>query len=103
MTTFTWKIEQLERQASDGLVVVSYWRVIAVDGDYTAESYGSTTHSRADEFTPYEDLAEADVINWVKAKLDVAEIEASLQSQIDAKRTPTQLIGMPWAVNESQA
>jgi len=36
------------------------------------------------------------VIAWVKEKLDATAIEASLQSQIDAKKTPTTATGVPW-------
>jgi hypothetical protein len=39
--TTTWTIAQLERNTSDGGVTVAHWRVSAVDGDYTASSYGT--------------------------------------------------------------
>jgi hypothetical protein len=38
---YTWTIAQLERNTSDGGVTVVHWRVSAVDGDYTASSYGT--------------------------------------------------------------
>lgn len=94
--TITWKISQLDRQSSDGLVFTSHWRVVAEEDGYTAETYGSMGHERADEFIPYEDLTEQEVIGWVKAKLDVASIESSLQDQINAKKAPATLSGVPW-------
>jgi hypothetical protein len=36
------------------------------------------------------------VIAWVKEKLEIAEIEASLQTQIDAKKYPAVATGTPW-------
>ena len=37
----TWTIATLERELSDGGVVVAHWRVTEVDGDYSASSYGT--------------------------------------------------------------
>jgi hypothetical protein len=72
MTT-TWKIAQLDRQTSDGLVTIAHWRVDAVDGDYSAGSYGA-----------------------VGFELDVEAIETSLAAQIEAKKNPTTAVGVPW-------
>jgi hypothetical protein len=95
MTT-TWTITQLDRQTSDGLVTTAHWRVDAVDGDYSAGSYGTVGFERGESFIPYDSLTEAQVIAWVKDKLDVEEIEAGLQAQIDAKKNPVTATGTPW-------
>jgi hypothetical protein len=94
--TITWTINQLDRQTADGLVTTAHWRVDAVDGEHTAGSYGSVSFERGTSFTAYNSLTEAQVIAWVKDKLEVAEIEASLQSQINAKKTPVTSTGLPW-------
>ena len=94
--TITWKIAQLDRQTSDGLVTTAHWTVNAVDGEYSAGSYGTVGFERGDTFVAYESLTEAQVIAWVKDKLEVAEIEASLQAQIDAKKNPKTAAGVPW-------
>jgi len=95
MTT-TWKIEQLDRQTSDGLVTTAHWRVNAVDGDYSAGSYGTVGFERGESFIAYESLTEAQVIAWVKDKLDVEAIEANLAAQIEYLKNPTTATGMPW-------
>ena len=95
MTT-TWTIAQLDRQASDGLVTTAHWRVDAVDGDYSAGSYGSVGFERGDTFVAYDSLTEAQVIAWVKDKLEVAEIEARLTAQIAAQKNPVTATGVPW-------
>jgi hypothetical protein len=95
MTT-TWTIAQLDRQTSDGLVTTAHWRVDAVDGEYSAGSYGTVGFERGDTFIAYNSLTEAQVIAWVKNKLDVETIEASLQAQIDAKKNPVTATGVPW-------
>ena len=96
MATITWTIAQLDRQTSDGLVTTAHWRVDAVDGDYSAGSYGTVGFERGDTFIAYESLTEAQVIAWVKDKLDVEAIEARLQAQIIATKAPTTATGIPW-------
>jgi hypothetical protein len=95
MTT-TWSIAQLDRQTSDGLVTTAHYRVDAVDGEYSAGSYGTVGFERGTSFTAYASLTEAQVIAWVKDKLDVEAIEASLAAQIEAKKAPTTAVGVPW-------
>lgn len=92
----TWSIAQLNRQTSDGLVTTAHWRVDAVDGNYAIESYGAVNFERSDTFTAYDLLTEAEVIAWVKEKLEVEEIEANLAAQIAAKKNPTTAVGVPW-------
>ena len=95
MTT-TWKIAQLDRQTSDGLVTTAHWRVDAVDGEHTVGSYGTVGFERGESFIAYESLTEAQVIAWVKDKLDVEAIEESLAAQIAAQKAPTTASGTPW-------
>jgi len=95
MTT-TWTIAQLDRQTSDGLVTTAHWRVDAVDGNYSAGTYGSVGFERGTSFTAYASLTEAQVIAWVKDKLDAEAIEAGLAAQIEAKKAPTTAVGVPW-------
>ena len=95
MTT-TWTIAQLDRQTSDGLVTTAHWRVNAVDGDYSAGSYGTVGFERGDTFIAYDSLTEAQVIAWVKDKLDVEAIEANLAAQIALQKAPVTATGVPW-------
>jgi hypothetical protein len=92
----TYSIAQLDRQTSDGLVTTAHYTVNAVDGHYSAGSYGSIGFERGDSFIAYELLTEAQVIAWVKDKLDVEAIEANLAAEIAAKKAPTTAVGVPW-------
>lgn len=95
----TWTIATLERELSDGGVVVAHWRATAVDGDFSASSYGTcgfTPDPSDPSFVAYDSLTEADVIGWVQAELDQDAIEASLAAQIEADKNPTQAAGVPW-------
>lgn len=94
-----WTIAQLERNADDNGVVTAHWRVSAVDGDYTASSYGTcswTPEPSTEGFVPFEDLTEAMVIEWVKGSLDVEAIEAGLTAQIEEQKAPKVIAGTPW-------
>ena len=94
--TITWTIAQLDRQTSDGLVTTAHWTVNAVDGDYSAGAYGTVGFERGDTFIAYNSLTEAQVIDWVKDKLDVEAIEANLAEQIASQKAPVTATGVPW-------
>jgi hypothetical protein len=98
MTTFTWQIAQMDRLTSDGFVVTVHYRVNAVDGEYNASTYGTIGYTQDnDTYTPYADLTQTQVIGWVQTSLGKDTVEASLQSQIDALKNPTQATGLPWS------
>ena len=95
----TWTISTLERELSDGGVIVAHWRATAVDGDFSASNYGTcgfTPDPSASGFIAYDSLTEADVIGWVQAEVDQDAIEASLAAKIEADKNPTQAAGVPW-------
>jgi hypothetical protein len=92
----TYKIDNLERQASDDLVIVAHWRVDAIDGEHTAGAYGSVGFTRGDDFIPFEQLTEAQVLEWVKAQLEVEQIEAALAQIIAEQKAPSKISGTPW-------
>ena len=95
----TYKIDNLERQVSDDLVITAHWRVDAVDGEHTAGAYGSVGFTRGDDFIPFEELTEAQVLEWVKAQLDVEQIEAALAQIIAEQKAPSKVAGMPWSAD----
>ena len=96
----TWTISTLERELSDGGVIVAHWRATDVDGDYSASSYGTcgfTYDASASDFTPYDDLTESQVLGWCWANgVDQDAIEASLAAKIEKDKNPTQANGVPW-------
>jgi hypothetical protein len=97
-TVFTWHIAQLERETADGYVFTAHYTIDANDGTYKAGAYGSIGFERPEEdMIPFADLTEEIVIGWVKERLDVEQIEAALQSQLDEQRHPSKASGLPWA------
>ena len=94
----TWKIVNMERDASTGFVNNVHWTCSDVDGDYSGSTYGSLGLSG--ELTiPYEDLTEEVVIGWVKASMGeetVAAHEAAVAAQIADAKAPKVAVGTPW-------
>jgi hypothetical protein len=95
----TWTIAQLERNTADGGVVVAHWRCEAVDGDYSASSYGTvgfTPDATDPAYIPFESLTEADVLEWVYAAVNKDAIEFNLAANIEDQKTPKTEVGLPW-------
>ena len=108
MTTFTWKVSNLERNVADGRVTTVHYIVNALSdtvdpnsesgGFYSAGAYGALNFN-GDVTTQFENLTEEVVVGWVKDQFGeekVAEIEAALQAQIDERVAPTKAAGLPW-------
>lgn len=89
----------MDRLTSDGFVVVVHYNVSAVDGDYQASTYGTTSYTQTpgETYIPYDELTQAAVVGWVQDALGKETVEASLQGQIDALKNPVQESGLPWA------
>ena len=97
-TTTIWNIAQLERHTADGIVFTAHYTVDANDGTYSAGAYGSVgLEAPEGNVIPFADLTPEIVIGWVQDKLNVEEIEAALQAQLDQQRTPTTAAGVPWS------
>jgi hypothetical protein len=101
MTDYTWTIATCEHDIATGGITVAHWRVTAVDGDFTASAYstaGFTPDATSPDFKPYDQVTEAEVLDWVWASgVDKDETEASLATQIEEQKNPTSEAGVPWA------
>jgi hypothetical protein len=101
--TIEWKIEQMDRQTSNGLVTTVHWRANATEDSYSATSYGSVGLTAGQSLIPFADLTKEVVIGWVKDKLgeeQVTAIEDSLTAQIESQKEPVSASGLPaaWTV-----
>ena len=101
--TIEWKIEQMDRQTSNGLVTTVHWRANATEDSYSATSYGSVGLTAGQSLIPFADLTKEVVIGWVKDKLgeeQVTAIEESLAAQIESQKEPVSASGLPaaWTV-----
>lgn len=97
MTTVNWTISTLDRDVATGFVNVAHWQASAVDGDYSASTYATSSWADGTPTTPYADLTQATVLDWIWANgVDKEAVEASLQAQIDAQKNPVSATGVPW-------
>jgi len=99
MVTFSWNIGSLEREIEDGFVFTAHWTVSAVDGEFSASSYGSIGFERPDSLIDYEDLTEDTVIDWIQEKMGEEAVEAvedALLAQIAEQKSPIKASGLPW-------
>jgi len=94
---FTWNVVQMDRKSADGFVTTVHYNVSAVDGEFTASTYGTVGYTEEGAFTPYSQLTEAVVVGWVKDSLGQSTVEEALAAQIEAQKNPVQLSGLPWA------
>jgi hypothetical protein len=93
---YQWNVVQMDRLTSDGFVVTVHYTVNAVDGDYTASTYGTVGYTEEGAFTPYSQLTEALVVGWVKDSLGQATVEEALSAQIESQKNPVSESGLPW-------
>ncbi len=107
-TNFQWVISQLncavESEGLPNVINVIHWRynAIQVDGDITwfADMYNSSgiAQPNPQNFIPYEDVTEAEVIGWLEEILPVDEMKASLEANIYNQQHPTEItLPLPWA------
>lgn len=106
-TTFAWKINNLERETSDGFVFTAHYSVTAISdvldpegNPYNSGAYGSVGLERPKSLVPYDQLTEEEVVGWVQDKLGgaskVAEIQAALEARIQEQIHPSSASGLPW-------
>jgi hypothetical protein len=103
-----WIIENMKRQSEDGLVVEVAYRVVKKENGIIADKTGKVTLQgdvNSPDFTPYKDLKESQVIEWVKSNVDVQEIESIVESLFDeklSKRSSNSFkSGLPWNIINS--
>jgi hypothetical protein len=98
---YNWIVNAMEVKLSEGemknVVTMVHWRRTAIDGEFSAESYGtcSVGNPTPEAFVSYEDLTKEEVESWLEASLDVSEIDANLDYQIQSKKNPIQATLQP--------
>ena len=90
------KIVNLDRSTDGDVVTNVHYTVSKTDGEAVGSSYGSVGVAVGDTVIPFADLTEATVVEWVKEKLDLVALEASLDAQIAEQKAPKVASGLPW-------
>ena len=106
-TVFEWVISQLncavESEGLPDVINMIHWRYNAtqVDGDKTwfADTYGASSVAQPNpqNFIPYADVTEAEVIGWLEEILPVDAMQASLEANIALQINPVEVtLPLPW-------
>jgi len=100
--SYTWKVNQLERDVADDYVTTVHYGVDAVDGDHSQGAYGTVSFDKetSPSSSAYDSLSEATVLGWVHGKVAKADIETALAKRVALLATPVSAVGMPWVVAE---
>jgi hypothetical protein len=107
MTTYTWSITRLDcyaqAEGQTDVVFVAWWNLLGSNGAY--EGFVSGTqgliYNGLTPFTPYQDLTEQQVIDWVKNAMGpnlISQYEYDIDSQIASESRPIVVTPpLPWS------
>ena len=94
---YTWNVVQMDRNTDGGFVTTVHYTVSAVDGEFTASTYGTVGYTQEDKsYIPFANLTKEQVIGWVKDSLGKDTVEDALAAQIEALKNPVNQSGLPW-------
>jgi hypothetical protein len=106
-TLFSWTISQLncavESEGLPDVINMIHWRYNATqehDGKvYFADVYGASSVAQPNpqNFIPYADVTEAEVISWLEQILPVDAMQLSLENNIALQINPVEVtLPLPW-------
>jgi hypothetical protein len=106
-TNFQWIISQLncavESEGLPNVINVIHYRYNAtkVEGNktYFAETYGAVNVAQPNpqNFIPYEDVTEQEIINWLEQILPIDAMQSSLEANIALQINPVEVtLPLPW-------
>jgi hypothetical protein len=108
--TYTWKLTSLKKRNSgslNGVVFQTYWQKIGTDANGNTGVFSGATPFDPEQidpanFTPFEQLTEETVLNWVKSIVIGSyeeHVNEQIQRQIDDKVSASEEIAsgsFPW-------
>jgi hypothetical protein len=106
-TVFQWVISELncavESEGLPDVINVIHWRYNATqehDGKtYFADTYGASSVAQPNpqNFIPYEDVTEEEVIGWLEEILPVEAMQLALENNIALQINPVEVtLPLPW-------
>ena len=100
--SYTWKVNNLERDVVDDYITTVHYGCDAVDGEHSQGAYGTVSFDKATSpsSSSFGTLDEATVLSWVHAKVEPSKVEEALAERIGLLANPVSAVGMPWAVAE---
>ena len=103
-TQIKWVITQMDcyPQAEDktDVVFTLHWSCNATDGTYNASIYSTcgVTYVAGTPYTPYANLTQEQVLNWLWESVDKTATQTALDSMIESQINPTVVTpALPWS------
>lgn len=103
MTKYKWQINALDCIPKEGqmidVVKIVHWSRLAEQDNIQVSIYGTMNCGQPSEidFTAYPDLTYDQICTWLEAGLNVAELDANLDSQIENIINPPIItLPLPW-------
>ena len=97
-TTIVWAVPVTDYLVADGFITTAHYTCNAVDGDYTASIYSTSSWASGTPTIPYASVTMAEVLDWVWANgVDKQATEDALAANIALQKNPTQASGTPWS------
>ena len=98
---YAWRVEGLSKDPSTGAVEMVHWCCHGnKDGQYDSVEHGATNHTpdpSSADFTPFSDLTETQVLDWVYGLVSKDNIEAAIAKKIANMESPTLEISYPFS------
>jgi len=98
---YTWEVTGL-KTTNGGGVVQTYWKKTGTDADGNTGTFSGATpfdvDESAEDYIPFEDLTEADVLGWIQAVV-VGSYEEHVNGQIQKQIDQQTIVDadLPWA------
>ena len=91
------------RDGQSNVVVSIVWNYGATDGIHVSTNppgFTNVTYIPGEQFTPFENLTEADVINWVLSSWTSDQLQANQQTLINSitaqQAAQVKILPLPW-------
>ncbi len=96
-TSYNWVVTQTDYETSNGFITTAHWTASAVDGDYTASIYSTSSWASGTPTIPYAQVTMAEVLDWIWANgCDKQATEDALAANIALQKNPVTATGTPW-------
>jgi len=105
--TYTYKVTNMycysKYESQNNMVFNIWWYCIGTDGDYSSHMNGNTLipYDSNNEYVPYDQLTEAEVISWIEQYTDpsiITDIKEVIAQRIYEQMNPPNIDNpkLPW-------
>jgi hypothetical protein len=67
LITYNWNISQTDYETANGFIITAHWQCTAVDGEFSASTYSTSSWPSGTPTIPYAEVTMAEVLDWIWA------------------------------------